>query len=278
MKHLTNFENFLLESSDDIESIVNSGKYITELDKNMYFNIRNKYCKTYLKTRFHFYRGDKSLKGDYYFVNSEKTINQFQFHFNYLTTEFISSDLWKSKDLPLKKNSLNMATTGGITSVFADKYYYVIPFDHAKIVCMPKLFGNYNTKIFKDELNYTMGPSAFAEKLVGFSGYKKKIDITNVEEVIQKLENIFDKPRNVSLWDDDMVVVLDNMKKHNMTFRKYMEFLFAPENYDIINYDDIESLKDKFDTRDSWKDNKYTAEYTNSPVLLVKTNINESKL
>jgi len=274
---ITNFENFLLESSDDIESIVNSSKYITELDKNMYFNIRNKYCKTYLKNRIHFYRGDKSLKGNYYLVNSEQTINQFKFDFNYITTEFISSDLWKSKDLPLKKNSLNMATSGGITSVFANSYYYVIPFDHAKIVCMPYLFGNFRTKLFEEEFGnyYINGPSDMAMLLKDMSNFNE-ITPNNIEEVIKKLENIFNNPKNLSQWKDRELVIVNNMKKHNMTFREYMEFLFAPENYDIFNYEDInESTINKFATTEYSKRGTYIAEYTDSPVLLVKTNINE---
>lgn len=239
-----------------------SKKYITKLDKTMYQNIRNKYCTTYDKNKVLFYRGDKSLNGDYYLINGKETKTKLQFPFNYITTEFVSSDLWKNKNYPLKKHSVNMTSDYNLTRNFAQTYYAVIPFDGAKFICMHRLFGNYVTDLFVEELGTKFNdPSDLArilEELI-----EKDITLNNVNTIIKELENIFDDPvnrRNNKRYGDKATLILNNMEKHNMKFRKYMEFIFAPENYDILDYSDMNQFTLL----------KYIAEYTDSYVLLAK--------
>jgi len=244
------------------ENVNNSDKYIIGLNETEYKNILTKNCTTYLKNNIYFYRGDKQLDGDYYLINSKKTITQLKYNYNYIATEFVSSDLWKNKNLPLKKNSLNMSTDIKLSNTYGTNSYKVIPFDNAKIVCLPKEFGVCPNKILENELDLFEEPYALSVHLSIKSGYDN-ININNISNVIKKLENIYDN--NIGDMDDKDKQIIHYMNVHNMSFKEYMEYVFAPENYDIINYNNMTNQII----------NNYVAGYTDSPVLLVKTNINE---
>ena len=255
----------------------NSDKYMIQLDKDMYQNIRDKYCKTFNKNGIKFFRGDKKpLEGDFYLLNGYNTKTKLQFPFNYITVEFVSSNQWSDKKLPIKKHSVNMSNKKSVTSIFGNTYA-VIPFDNATLVCLPALWGNYSTDRFKKEFGdlFWAGPSNLAQFLERFLNSNEEFTYENSTEMVKRLvtkfNNITDEMINSMDKDDKNIinVIMNNMKTHNMLFREYMEYLFEPENYDIIKYEDMNTIDVQ----------KYRAEYTNSRVLVVNMNkLNESIL
>ena len=273
-----NFKKVILESNDlNFKNNLININYSKELTKEEFINIKNKYCKIYNDNNVIFYRGDKSLNKKYYLIKSKKTKNQMVFDFNHITTRFISSKLWDNKNYPLKKNSLNMTHDKNLANFFGNgNIFTIIPFDDAKIICLPRLFGNYQTEKFKKEFNYYFrDPSdlaSFLSELVG------GVTLNTVDNKIKKLEKIFNntKPKELSELsinrrgvrrrptDDELFhKIINGMKNHNMNFLTYMEHIFAPENYIIKDYKNLTNSFLK----------NYTAEYTDSNVLMINTNL-----
>ena len=244
----------LLESTQD-------DKYAIELNENRFNEILNDKCTVFKETHQVFYRGDHNLDKDYYLINSNKTVTRMMFDFNYLTTEFVSSDLWKEKGLPLKRNSLNLSCDPGTANVFGEPFI-VIPFDYAQLVKVKFLFGNYITDRLKEE-GFIVQPSNIATELKEVYLKNKEITIENAKDYIDELNNLFKDIKDKELVDYHKVgiTIKNGMKKHNMSFIEYMEFLFAPENYDIELYDK------KFKTNTAY------SYWTNSPVLLIKQSL-----
>lgn len=244
----------LLESAQD-------DNYSVEITENRVKEIIDSKCNIFKETQQVFYRGDFKMDKDCYLVNSNKTVTRMQFDFNYLTTEFVSSDLWKEKGLPLKKHSLNLSCSKDTTNVFGNEAYTVIPFDNAKLVRVKYLFGNYVTDRLKEE-GFISQPSSIAEYLKMLLG-NKTITLDNARECIKELDDIF--KTDLDKYDDYYgklgLTIKDGMKKHNMTFTEYMEYLFAPESYVIDIYDE------------SFRTNHNYSYWTNSPVLLLKNSV-----
>jgi hypothetical protein len=117
---------------------LNSENYATVLDKTEFDDIYNKYCSYHKINKLIFHRGDPKLHSPYLLMNGNKTMNQLQFDYNYITTEFVSSNLWKKKGWPLKKNSINI-TIGhegvGTAGYFGrSNVFKVIPLNNTKMV------------------------------------------------------------------------------------------------------------------------------------------------
>ena len=65
MKNFTDFLIYnLFESKDE--------KYAIELDKTKFYELLDKHCKVFEEIHVPFYRGDPSLNGDYYLINSKR--------------------------------------------------------------------------------------------------------------------------------------------------------------------------------------------------------------
>lgn len=242
---------------------LNIDKYSIDLDKSGFDNIYNKYCSSHKINKVKFFRGDSKLVSNYLLVNSNKTKNQLKFDFNYIITEFISSHLWSDKGYPLKKNSINI-TLGdkGVAGYYGGgTIYQVIPFNNAKIVILPKQFGNSTTMLLHNEGFDQPYQIAEAFKSILGGGF---ITLENVNDKIKKLCYMFDNGEIENLdkhrYSNMIINVIQNMKKYNMSFIDYIEYLFAPENYEIINFD--ENLKIDFD--------KYTVGWTDSKILMKK--------
>ncbi len=243
-------------TKEEVFAFINSStNYINEIDSGMIKSIIYYLCTEYRENNIIFYRGDANIKGDGFLINSNKTINQMMHSFNNITTEFISSELWKNKKYPLKKNSINITRDKGIANFFGyDNIYNVIPLDSAKIVCLPNLFGNYNTDLFIKEFGGKFyNPSNLAEYLENL--IDDNATPQNINNVIKKLSDIYDSNR----VND---IIYKNMQKKNMSFIDYMEYIFSPDNYDVIEYKNLNSNNVK----------KYVNFYTNQKVLMLPSN------
>jgi len=246
----TTFENFLIYN---LLENTNSDKYIVELNEDSIKELIDKHCKISTVIPSPFYRGDRSLNSDYYLINSKKTVNQIYETGNYILAEFASSDLWEKAGYPLKRSSLDMTTSFNTARMYGEPYV-VIPFDNAKMVEVKFLLGNYITPTLSQETHDTK-PSNLC---IDMSYLISDMDITpnNIKEAISKIAEIYDDNNTDEELDED---ILNGMEKHNMKFVDYMEYLFAPSNYNLITYDDNFKLTSDFDTV-----------WTDSPVLLIK--------
>ena len=228
--------------------------YINEIEPQMIRSIIHYFCTEFKDNNIVFYRGDRKIMGDGFLLNSHLTKTQLENKFNYISTEFVSSDLWKEKGYPLKKNSVNISKEHSVAYQFSSgTIYNIIPLDGAKLVCLPKLFGNYTPEIFYKE-GFNENIANFAMDLQDDSGMFVNID--NVNEVINKLSNLYDNGR---IKND----IYKRMKHHNMSFIDYMEYLFSPEHFTVKDYKDFD--KNIMD--------KYVNFYTNQRVLMI-SNVN----
>lgn len=249
----TTFEKFLIYN---LLENTNSDKYIVELNEDSIKKLIYEHCKISTVIPSPYYRGDRSLNSDYYLINSKKTVNQIYETGNYILAEFTSSDLWKKAGYPLKRSSLDMTTSLNTATMYGDPYV-VIPFDNAKMVEVKFLLGNYITPRLSQE-TYDTKPSNIC---IDMSYLIPDMVITpnNVKEAISKIAEIYDNYTGEELDEELDGDILYGMEKHNMKFVDYMEYLFAPSNYNLITYNKNFKTTPNFDTV-----------WTDSPVLLIK--------
>lgn len=242
-ENINNVNNFLLTNKD---------KYITEIDETLFNNILNEKCEVYsdISKNIKFYRGDRNLTGKYYILNAYNTIPKYQIQSAkmYPLTEFMSSHYWKEKNLPLKVSSSDIVSSIDITNMYGESYE-VIPLDNPKIVCNSYLFGNTPPKRFIDEIEDTNFISMFFERL--FSDlWLERYDKKRIYDYIKIVANEYNTKQFNPYNDDDNYIfyrdkILAGMEKHNMNFIEYMEYLFAPDGYEIYDYKNITNCKFK---------------------------------
>lgn len=259
--------------------------FYVELSDQEFTKILNEKCKEFLNNGVYFYRGDDSLTEKNYIINTKNIKREEKFKFNHYSNIFTSSNLWKNKGLPLRKNSINFTNDIVVSNrySYSKTSYYLIPFDGSKIVCMPKklnkaptIFNNYsNPKVneeFKDLGKIPITPSGELEPyllnqvLYTLSDITLDVDsnINDVELSLKTIQNKFSKNLDLGndLYNNIFNKIKENLKKHNMSFIEYMNYLYSPDNYIIMNYGDMDNKdQESFDTF-----------YCDSNVLMTKEN------
>ena len=118
----TTFENFLIYN---VMENTSNDEYITKLNRETAIKMLKEHCTANNKITTTFYRGDKSLTDECYLINSKKTVNRLANGFNYIMTEFVSSDLWKTSNYPLKRNSVDMTTDKSLADELKANHFNV---------------------------------------------------------------------------------------------------------------------------------------------------------
>lgn len=247
-----------------------SSNFINEISKEEKELIIEENCTEYKNNNVSFYRGDNSLTKPYYIIDPSYIIRREGNIVNHISNIFTSSKLWDN--YPIRKKSVDITSDFQMASFHSKNVYKVIPLDGAKLVCLPEMFNNYTNPTVSEEFkNMSFGrkvnkpgvePYYLNQALTSAFGY-----IDDYEDAIKLVEHInenIEKTNTDKIDNKDYKLIIDtiieNMKKHNMSFIEYMEYIYSPKSYDVIKYKNMTKLDRE----------KYESFYTDSKLLLTQ--------
>jgi len=248
-------------------------QYKTSLSKDEFDELLKTNCKNFSFNDIPLLRGDRNMTDKYYILNPEfRIVNWDNRRMCSIHLHFLQSDLWDG--LPKKVKSVDFTMNSSVGKMYGD-VYRVIPFDNAKIVGLNKLLGNFNKIIMKDFGNgfmstifdnfnnfntYYNGHTTDMNELsnnlnVLFKDKEKILKSANIERFSPMKNKYVTGRSNVNIIP--LLKMYDILNSRNIDFIQYMKKAFSPEQYDIINYNEM--IKGKF-----------SIGYTSNPVLLIR--------
>jgi len=266
----------IFKISDFLNEGLEFNQYKTSLSKDEYENILETNCKNFDFSDNKLIRGDSKMGGDYYILNPKyRKVNWDRRRMCSIHLEFLRSDLWDG--LPKKVESIDFGFEGNthIKSGFYGRVYRVIPFDNSNFCMVNNLVGNRN-EILNGDLNEQF-LSRILDNFANFNSFYNErtndmIELSNNLNILfkdkEKILNSGTK-KKFSYVDDKYITtrsgvdtrmllkLYEILNSRNMDFIEYMKDAFGPEQYDILNYQEM--INSDFDF--GW---------TGDPVLIVK--------